>query len=132
MSDTRSFLNYNSNLEQLRPSDDDATLKRFRDWTVPDLRTWLGFRGVRTNDCTKGEMVQLAYFTWKLKIPLNPTELQVQKEANSRLQVLLSSDYGQLPDPKKVTDWTANLQKLPTITHLDIYEYLINSPGKNI
>ena len=124
--------NYSTNSSQLQPEDKDDVILTLKKWTVPELRKWLGLRGIRTNDCSKEEIVELAYYAWKLKIPFNASEVELQREAGSRLEELLSVDGCKLPDPTGVLDWSTDLQKLPTITNHDIYEYLINSPGKCI
>ena len=88
--------------------------------------------GIRCSDSTKEDMVCLAFFTWKLDIPLNPTELEKQADAVVRLEKLLEVNGVTLPKPKDVNGWTTDLQYLPTVTHHDIYSYLIDTPGTAI
>ena len=127
---SRTFINFNENLDQLDPQQHETSiLDTFRSWKVTDLRTWLGLRGIRCSDSTKEDMVRLAFFTWKLDIPLNPTELETQAEAAVRLETLLEVNGFRLPKPKDIKGWTTDLQYLPTVTHHDIYSYLIDTPG---
>ena len=127
---SRTFINYTDNLQQLGPVHHEQNIfDNFKSWKVTDLRTWLGLRGIRCADSTKEDMVRLAFFTWKLQIPLNPTELETQAEAAVRLEKLLEVNGCPLPKPKEVKGWTTDLQYLPTVTHFDICSYIIDSPG---
>ena len=124
------FVAHNELLSQLTIPSDNEVRQNLQGWSVQQLRTWLGLRGVRSGDALKEDLVRIAYFTWKLNLAVNQDEVTTQKEASARLEEILTIDNNLLPDPASISDWVTDLRQLPTITYGNIYNYLINSPGK--
>ena len=126
------FVAQNKQLQQLKPQPKDDVMLKLKDWTVQQLRTWLGLRGVRSGDSLKEDLVRIAYFTWKLGLPVNPDEVSTQREAAARLSEVLTVKNRLLNDPTTVNNWSTDLKELPTIEFGNIFNYLINTPGKYI
>ncbi|XP_077983622.1 uncharacterized protein LOC144438466 [Glandiceps talaboti] len=112
-------------------SSDIITVDHFREYTVKDLKRYLGQRRIRA-DGRQGELAVLAFWAWKLKVPVNPSQQETEEQSKKRLQEILSGEKGEtLPDPDGIAEreWITDVKETPPLTYADIYHYLINTPG---
>ena len=103
---------------------------------VAELRAYLGARRLGRVEGTKDEMANLASWACWWNLPVNPTELQVQMEAQKRLKEMLTlrTSSGEsiiIPDPIKSNNenWSSDLKQVPPVAYPDVYNYLVVTPG---
>ena len=66
--------------------------------------------------------------TWRSSSYFN----ELQKEEKAKYKHKLTSTNGQLlPDPHgNVEDWKSDAKLMPSVSWVDIYNYLVNSPSE--
>ena len=92
---------------------ENITVEHFREYSLQQLKNYLGQRRIRA-DGRQGKLAVLAYWAWKLKVPVNPTELETQENSKKILMEILTGEDGQrLPRPDDVdeTEWKDGSRK---------------------
>lgn len=108
------------------------SLDDFKRWKVPELKSFLRNRGLKTTG-TKEELTALAFGAEQFSVPLKLTAKQEGMAKAKQYKVLLHCRGRQLPDPFVELDdssWvpeSQGMEKWPPIFQLQIAEFLLSA-----
>ena len=127
----RSFLVYCIFLEIFALSREKRTLDDFRRWKVPQLKTFLRNRGLKTT-ASKDELAALASSAEQLSAPVKLTAEEEIIQKKKQYQSLLNVIGEQLPDPfteledNKIGE-EKGVEKWPPILQIQIAEFILTA-----
>ena len=113
---------------------ENMTEKDFNLWTVHQLQSFLGDRGINRSG-NKAKLVTNAFGTYSMKLPIIQTdaaEESAQVKQDRNLKLVLENGLVTLPDPNRIADnWVFAPALLPDTLYTNVDNYLKqNDAGK--
>ena len=106
---------------------ENMTKQDFNLWTVHQLQSFLGDRGVNRSG-NKPKLVTNAFGTYNMKLPIIQTDVaeeSAQVKLDRNLKLILENGLVILPDPNRIADsWVFAPALLPDTLHTNVDNYL--------
>ena len=98
----------------------------FKNWKVPQLKTYLQARGISVSNKKKEELVELTEKAHELALELTDDSESLSDVVNAKL---VTKD-GTISNPFNLhSDWSTDFSDAPNFAWGDLYCYLINKKG---
>ena len=98
----------------------------FKNWKVPELKTYLQARGISVSNKKKEELVELTEKAHELALELTDDSESLSDVVNAKL---VTKD-GTIPNLFNLhSDWSTEFSDAPNFAWGDLYCYLINKKG---